>query len=474
MKLFNWFGKPKHPPSRKTRRWLTRYADAPDAIGRASLLPPDAELIEALDNTKALARQEVQRSGLARSYLNVLEKHILGAKGIQVKPSDPQVNAAWLDYINNQPVDFTEQQDWLSLQRMLLSQLVVDGEIFCRLYDSPDTKYGLQMRILDSALFPASSFANNNPTAQNANTVNLAVERDANGRIVAYHVSPDPNRSTFMAGQGYSQESRTTRIEASEILHIFRKESPLMSRGISWFAPVLAAMANLREFEKTELLAARTAASVLGFIQQTGDSGGWTPPEESETPKDDIVMEHGQINYLDKDQQYQDVRSSHPNSSFSQFVRAQKETIAAGLGIAYHSLSADVTSVSFSAARTAVIAEEAFTDSVREFLVRSFYRPFYKRFVFSAIQRGQLRMPGNVSEYMQAEFLGPNVPPVQPKDYAAEKERLIALGLETPSSILRAKGLNPDQVFAEAIADHERLRPLREETSNNGGNNGAS
>ena len=464
MAIFDIFRKSKP----QQRKWTTNLPSAPNALPNVALSPPDAEFAVALDKLKAQSRHEIKSGGLARGYLVTLQKNILGSKGLTLKSENAQVQEAWEDYIARGDVDATEELDWTSLQHMVLSELIADGECLVKIIHNQNHPYGLQIKILDTALLSTATNGRVNSQAGKNHTVSLGVERDQNGKVVAYHISPLPfNSGSLLLTSSYSAETRTVRVPSELILHVYQKLQPLSSRGAPWLAAALIPIANLRLFEQSELGAARLSARTLGFITQSGtENQEWTPPSDDDDEQPKLDTKNGAINQLAVGEGFQAWQPQHPVNSYEAFCRSQKETIASAAGISYAALSQDLSNTSFSSARVGLIGDMEFYAMARQLLISKFHQPLFERFVFNAIAKGQLPMPrdGNIAALTKARWIGKPLEHVQPREQARAAAEYVKLGIKTPSEYIRESGRNPSEVFEEALRDHDTLRILSEKS----------
>jgi capsid protein len=83
---------------------------------------------------------------------------------------------------------------------------------------------------------------------------------------VAYHLyrsHPEDGALAPMSGQGGMD---TVRVDASEIIHLFRVLRPGQIRGEPWLARALVKLNELDQYDDAELVRKKTAAMFAGFI----------------------------------------------------------------------------------------------------------------------------------------------------------------------------------------------------------------
>ncbi len=96
--------------------------------------------------------------------------------------------------------------------------------------------------------------------------VRSGIEFDGLGRRVAYHLyrsHPDDGRLAPMSGQGGLD---TVRVDASEIIHLYRVLRPGQIRGEPWLSRALVKLNELDQYDDAELVRKKTAAMFAGFV----------------------------------------------------------------------------------------------------------------------------------------------------------------------------------------------------------------
>jgi len=119
----------------------------------------------------------------------------------------------------------------------------------------------LQLQLLEPSTCPSPQ-----PRPASGNEVRAGIEFDALGRRVAYHLyrsHPEDGRLAPMSGQGGLE---TVRIDAREVLHLFRVLRPGQIRGEPWLARALVKLNELDQYDDAELVRKKTAAMFAGSV----------------------------------------------------------------------------------------------------------------------------------------------------------------------------------------------------------------
>ena len=210
------------------RRALAWSVGNPGAV--SALLFSQTEL-------RAKSRDLVRRNAWANS---ALESYVANAIGTGIKPQSmvadattrERIQALWRDWTVD--ADSAGLTDFYGLQALACRAMLEGGEALLRLrYRRPTDglPVALQIQVLEPEHLPVTM----NSTAENGNLIRAGIEFDRMGRRVAYHLyRAHPEDGAFgalvapMSGNGGLS---TVRVEASEILHLFRPLRPGQIRG---------------------------------------------------------------------------------------------------------------------------------------------------------------------------------------------------------------------------------------------------
>ena len=98
----------------------------------------------------------------------------------------------------------------------------------------------------------------------------MGVEVDDFGKAVTYHLLGEhPGDHEF--ANSYSRKH--VRVPADQMLHVFLPERAHQTRGVPMLATAIGALKMLHGYREAELVAARVAASKMGFITSPDGEG---------------------------------------------------------------------------------------------------------------------------------------------------------------------------------------------------------
>jgi lambda family phage portal protein len=294
---------------------------------------------------------------------------------------------------------------------------------------------------------------------EGGNTIRQGIEFDRIGRRVAYHfLRRHPGDST---DPGLSGE--TTRVPASEVIHVIDPVEGGQLRGVSKLAPAIVKLFLLDQYDDAELDRKKVAAMYAMFVTSPAPE---TPlaPDDDEFEEAGYEISPGQVLRLEPGE---DVTVGQPADSGASYEPFQYRTllqIAAALGIPYPYLTNDMVKGNFSNSRLALIEfrrrVSAWQHSV---MVYQLCRPVFTRWLDLAVMSGALALPRyetNRSRLQTADWLPTKWDWVDPlKDANAEIAQIEA-GLKSRTQAIAERGYDAEQVDREIAAERERERAL--------------
>lgn len=246
--------------------------------------------------------------------------------------------------------DFDGRHDFYGLQALAMRGVFESGEVFLRrVYIKPkDPKRdaSFKIQILESDFLDTYK----NERLTDGGYIIQGIEFDKDGQRVAYWLYKEhPGGQVLNNG---TTTNLSVRVEAKDILHVYRMDRPGQFRGVPWLAPVMLRLKDFDDYEDAHLMA-KKIASCFGIVI--------TNPEldpENENPDSevgavrsaDIEMEPGFIAEVGSGQSVTTVTPPIV-TDYAEFSRITLQAIATGLGISYESLTADLSNTSFSGGR---------------------------------------------------------------------------------------------------------------------------
>lgn len=381
-------------------------------------------------------------SSYGRRYIELAKANALGQKGVQIMPASAPVERAWERWAQDCGFGGLSLMD---MQGQAVEALLRDGEMLVGL-DEEDGR--LRLRMLDSLQLDY----------ERGIEYEKGAERPARYRF---------DRTAYF---GERWDAPGEILPAADVVHVFRRIYPRQRRGLTWFRPAFGGFDALGRFSDALIKNAVESAKHSGFLEMPDDY------EDRDIVGDTGAASYGEVsadairtkvNAIDQEIQYFDNGTRwHPmnraagfsyGSDYQSIRMAIIGEIATGLGVSYAALAGDVTGANFSSLRHGRLEDVAFYRAVQQFVGR-FVRSVYRRWLEGAMMRGE------VSRTAAAESLNPRMgfagfEYIEPAKEAGAQRVWVESGLMSRSEIIRASGRDPDEVFAEILAERETLAP---------------
>lgn len=440
-------------------------------------LPFDGHVYQSQRVVRARSREAARNDGLIRRFLGLLVTNVIGADAIrlQAQPHDADGNLdklaadsierAWREWSKAENCDLAGELDFGSMQRLAVRQIARDGELLVEESIGPTAgPWGYALTLID----PERLDREMNVDLPDGGRIVMGVETDSHGRRRAYHVVERGAGAISSLLSGYAGSGREhRRIPAERMLHLFLREDADQTRGMPWTAAALPNLQQLGAFEEAAIVRARAATNKVAFVKTTEGS------DLSSVKRDEDgglieELEPATVEYLEAGQELQVYDPSYASGDFEPFVKAVTRRLASALETSYNSLASDLEGLSFSTLRQAVIDDRDLWRVVQGWFGLAFCNRIFKTWLVQSASFGHLIIPGftpiqmlaNLDRLRQVRWQGRGWDWVDPvKDIVANKEA-IALGTMTVSEIIRARGRDPQEVFAERAAELKELAAM--------------
>ncbi len=427
-------------------RLLGRSAPAPRTRGFEAGRPPgtrwsdsgfgpiNQEISVSASSIRRRARQAMANDPHLHAGMRAWVVNLVG-DGVTPTPTDTARLAIWRAW---EPVaDLAGVHSFTALLMQGVAELVVSGECLFRFVFAPA---GLRLQAVPSELLSDET----RDIAGGACIVN-GVEMDAQGRRVAYHIFP------------HTGAFAPVRVDAAEIIHVFKPLLPGQTRGVSWFAPVLLRARELDQLCDALLVGAKVGAMFAGVVTDMNSSG--PNPFTTDGTQSGAVLESGlEPGTLKILPSGFDVKFGVPTQAqqTAEFVRHQLRSIAAGLGLPAHLISADLSEANYGSLRGGMIAFKQSVEAVQYgTLVPMILNPVWSRVMAMAALRG-----GTEDDDSAPEWLFPPMPWIDPEKDAAAEAAMIAAGLKSRRQAVAERGYSIEALDAEIAADRQRETAL--------------
>lgn len=419
---------------------------------RAWIMSPVQEQRFALHTLRARARDLCRNNPHARRFVNAITENVLGPNGIMLRATNlladgtrdtarnAKVEAAWRNWNRRGNATLDGRLGGIAAASVALQAIVCDGEVFVRKIPFADNPHGFAVQLIDADY--VDEFYNV-PAGPGQNAIQMGIEVDALGRVVAYHVW---TRHPFDPSMGATKER--IRIPAAEIEHLGIMRRPGQLRYESWFAPIMVPARHLGGYVEAEIIAARTASAKMGFIIP-GDGDTGEDPEENPEEEKYFEAAPGIIERLKQGDTFAEWDPQHPSANFGPFLLAMLRMQAAGLNIGQTTLTADFSGFNYSSHRGEKLMERDGFRVLQRWFAEEWCDPLFAAWLPMARLAGALTVSGATSQSAAHTWRFRGWDWVDPlKDMEANAKEL-ALRLTSRQRLCAEVGVDFEEILAE-------------------------
>ncbi len=273
------------------------------------------------------------------------------------------------------------------------------------------------------------------------------VEKDQWGRPRAYHLlrkAPDTGIAFLLKPSAKDIK----RVPAERISHLKFTRRIKQTRGVSVFHGVAHRLDDIKDYEESERIAARIAASFSAYIKKGTDFDP-TSAVEAGAGKRTMEFESGMIfDDLLPGEEIGTIDTNRPNQGLQEFRNSQLRAIASGTGTNYSSISKDYNGT-YSAQRQELVESVPGYARPRAYFVSTFLQPTYENFITASVLSGQLIIPPGVdpATLTEAEWIAPPTSWIDPKKEIEADSLAVKARFKTRAAVIRERtGKEPDIV----------------------------
>jgi lambda family phage portal protein len=419
---------------------------------------------------RAQARHLDRNHDLARGALSTMVNNIVGPNGIAIEPQPRsvsgeilddvalQLSKLWKDFC--QTPEVTYMHNMAACQRLMCRTWLRDGESFAQLLEGNvplldhRTKVPLSIELLEPEQVPTEDelFIKDGQGG---------IARNAWGQAKAYRVFKVHPGNGYLNLMNYMTQSQDIRIiPAERMLHLKLIDRIGQSRGVSIFASVITRLEDLKDYEESERIAAKIAASMAAYIKKgTPDLYDGNKDSNGNPIARSMRFQPGMIfDDLAPGEEIGTIDTNRPNVNLPAHRDGQLRAAAAGLGTSHSSLSRNYNGT-YSAQRQELVEQWVHYAVLAEAFTSQIVEPLWKRFVALAELSGLLKLPGELDRDTldDALFISQQMPWIDPKKEAEGLQLLEENNYISGPEIIRRRGANPRDVVDQQ-AKWERMK----------------
>jgi lambda family phage portal protein len=364
----------------------------------------DSELLGPFgaDALRAWSRSLVRDNAYAWGVVDTIVSSVIGTgitaqsqietpEGTDVEDLNEVRDKVWQEWC--EVCDVNGRLNFAEIQQLAQREMVEAGEVLIHLVNTPSNKYrGIYRPVpLALELIEADRLATDKDTykihSKDGNKVIRGVELDDLGKPLAYWIYPEhPNGP-------YATRVLPIRIDASEILHLYRVDRIGQTRGVSWFAPVLGWLRDLGVYVDNEIQASAVASCFGVAITTNGRAGTGLMPSTDDESSDVNgnqfeYLEPAMIVRLQPGESVESINPGRPNSASEPWINLMLRGISVGTGLSYEVVSRNYSGTSYSSSRTSMLEDRRRFRRWQRYDVQHLCQPIWDRFCDQAATAG--------------------------------------------------------------------------------------
>jgi len=366
--------------------------------------------------------------------------------------------------------DINGELTFAEIQILALREMAEAGEVLIRKISTPNKTYkgitrpvpfALELIEADRLSLERDTFTTR-VNKENGNRVIRGVELDDKGKPVAYWIYPEHPNSPYTVHNQIPE-----RINASEIIHLYRKDRVGQTRGVSWFAPVMSWMRDLGIYVDNEIQAS-AVASCFGVAIKTDTPLGslMAPNGEDNTDHTGNSLEYlepAMVVRLKPGESVESINPGRPNSASEPWINLMLRGICAGTGTNYEAIAKDFSKTSYSSSRSSKLEDRSRYKRTQNYIVHHLCLPVWDEFCNAAARAGLDMFPTSTElledrrKVAPVEWQLPEQEWVDPMSEQQAAESSLKSFTNTAQNVLGSRGLSYRSVYYQA-AKERKLR----------------
>lgn len=437
--------------SRLTDDWIT------------SNLSANSDIWGSYSRLLSRSRDISRNNRYAQKIIASKKANILGAKGVTLQmrimdgPNKPDklandtIENAWWLWGRKCTVDGLS---WRQACNVVLEESFVAGNALIRRRIDPRAEHPLKLELIEIERLDIDYTG-----THGGNRVFMGIEFDENFAVVAYHILNYVGSDPFMTP---NRARRRERVDASNIIHVYKKKRPGQIIGIPEMSAILVALHNIEGYEQAEVIAARAAANKMGFLKHPEGA-----PYEGEGGADGskfMETAPGQIEDIGR-HEFVAWDPKHPTQNYPSFVKTQLQGISSGVAEPYNILANDLEGVNYSSLRGGLLDAREHYMMDQEWFIETFIQPVFEWWLEAELMAGALKMPNGsalplrkLDKFNSPEWKGRRWPWVDPLKDMQAIELALKLKITSHKDVLGEMGLDFEEMCqniqqSQVIAD---------------------
>lgn len=405
---------------------------------------PDAEIGPAASILRARMRELVRNNPLAAQAVQVLVNNIVGT-GIRARAAsgDRSLDRKVDDLFERWSArcDATGLTDFHGLTTLAVREMIEGGDCFAlrRMRRAEDgLPVPVQIELREADHLDAAKFEDR----PGGGRIRYGIEYDGIGRRAGYWLFRDHPGE---AAPTYVATLRSEFMPATRVTHLFERQRT-QSRGVPWGTPAMRAIAEIGDWQRSELARKKTEACLVGIVFGADEDQQSIAPVVVDPDGQEVErFEPGMIAYA---RGGKDIKFNQPSATpgIYEWNRVQMHQVAAGFRVPYELLTGDLSNVNFSSSRVGLNEFRRMVQAVQwQIVIPMFCAPVWRWFADAAFTAGLLPSPD-----IPVEWDPPRFESVNPLQDAQADVLEVRAGFATLPQMIAKRGYDPRRLLEEA------------------------
>lgn len=369
---------------------------------------------------------------------------------------DKAIEKHFSEFMNQKHCDITGRQHFNDLQKLILGQRMMDGEILIHKKLTRDKRHPLKIQLFEADRFQGSSYTSN------TNNVD-GIEVDSNGA---------PQNYLLTKGLFDSE-----RVKSDDIIHYFKMTNRgTQYRGMSEYKQIIIDLRNFAGYQSSTIQALRSRSGIAYAIESDNVPGRINSLNQDAATNDPLYDINGvMVHYLNKGEKIHQFDPTISGTEYDAFVRTCIRMIATGRKISYELAFRDYTQTNFSSARASLIQDHKRFSEEQWHIVTYVLTPLFESWLDANVMAGNIkglsagRYFADKERFVQPRWIAPAREWVDPlKDIRAFKEEYL-LGSATLEEYAASRGKDLEEIITQRAKENDMLKKagiLTEEEAN--------
>jgi lambda family phage portal protein len=406
---------------------------------KAGSTDANTEAASAGNRLRDRSRDLVRNNPWAARAVQVIASNTVGT-GILPQAKNKRLQALWEMWGDTLACDADGRHNFYGIQALVMRSVVESGECLVR-RRGRRIEDGLPLPFQLQVLEPDYLDIHKDGPIPGGYMIQ-GIEFNQVGKRIAYWIYTDhPGNRT-----GLALASRSTRVPAEDVIHVYRVDRPGQVRGVPWGAPAIVRLRDLADYEDAQLLRQKLAACFTAFVYDNDIGAGDNNMPLAES------LEPGAIEILPSGKE---ITFANPPAAegYGEYTANVLRAVAMAYGVTYEALTGNLSNVNFSSGRMGWIE---FHRNI-ECWIWQMLVPQLCGGVWSWFTQAASMMQYDTAE---ATWTPPRREMIDPSKELKAMNTAIRSGLTSLSESIRRLGDDPEQVLTELAADLRMLDKL--------------